>query len=1036
MNPSHQVSPKLPTSKRVCSACHQRKVKCDLYEKNSLSEKCSNCHNLGYDCVIYIRKKRVISKTSTNTSSIPTKLPSYVSTHDSAVMAQINEIKLDPEIFLNISHKQCSKFKGYIGPLRSSPLTFSILNEFYMNAFLNKRPEMDETDYQIMIVAGCFNLPNQDLCWKLIHTFFDKIHPIAAFMNKTRFMKEYKDLTKPPSILLLQSILFVGSTVYQDEKWTKSEKAQFKLVSKALFNRAKLLYSLNCDMYEPIPLIQSLLLLSWNTNGVNEKNSLYFIYLSIGTAQAFGMHRDLSNNPDMSDYEKKTYRVLWWYCFIRDCSVSVSLGRPVTIQTSECDVQPLTKEDLQDDIDPDNETSYPLEDIQIEYLLQSLKIAELAQIIVKHQSTINTMAMKGEPFLHLIKQDDYALSKWFHSLPDNLRYSTNDESSQSIYSALLTGFYYTLLIVLHKINIVRTSKISSTSMHLLNAGDVAKTVVINKGAGEKEEDYYPSWGITFQAAYMVYEIFHIQTEKNYIRDKMHHFVFFMYNAANVMTYHLSNKDKKIANLADMVTSNILKMFEDLLDFSINIESMYYVLKSLYQNKPYQSVLLRSLFEIPDSMTNIHDFQSLNLKKQNSSLSIKKTFKTQSQEAKKRKPTHSQVTNLSKKKHTTHENLVKQESNIPSNLEFEGHHVDILYDELELNLFELQDVNKFKPDSLFMSGEFAADEGQFDFHGDNDYNGKKNVDHFNDSTNYTKTASNQANTNNFSTEDNKCHLATVNHNQNDPNDQNDRDLQTDPSTPFLIMMNEINNNWKPSFEIPMFSASSRSTNRSAESNSTCSNESTSELHNQQGLTSTSGDLTGVGTKASPNYGFHSQLTQNQYKEDNGNGGYHHVNYLDDHHQRHNDDNTEHNQHHRHVYPGRLSPHHHQPQFSEHYYSQDSHQQPSHLHQYQQPSHISQQHIQQQHQHQQQQHHQHSPLIPPPQQYYQSMDLLPPPPLPDLRSNAAQRQQHYPDPNHPQASLPPQGFPNSSSSSLPPQQQQQSHQQSHYQDHHRQ
>ncbi|GME76381.1 unnamed protein product [Ambrosiozyma monospora] len=318
---SNKTGLKFPKMKKVCSACHQRKVKCDLFETPNTKDTCSACKQLGYDCVIYIRKKRVVSKATTNNSTIltggvdhtnakngssssdagrngqsangklttggniPTRIPSYIDTLNVSE-CQLDVIQLDPEFIIKEGQKQVLKFKRFYGHLNSSPLRTALMNKFHSQISGRPYSRLDELDYQTLMLANCFTLPSQEVCWKFINLFFE-FNNWNLIVNKKKFMQDYRDLTKPPSILLLQSVLLMGCKLYGNKLTDKQERKKNENTAKLLHKKATLLYNLGFDDFEPIPMVQSLIIFCLAGAQIDHKGPTYYSNLAVSRAYEY-----------------------------------------------------------------------------------------------------------------------------------------------------------------------------------------------------------------------------------------------------------------------------------------------------------------------------------------------------------------------------------------------------------------------------------------------------------------------------------------------------------------------------------------------------------------------------------------------------------------------------------------------------------------------------------------------------------------------------------------------------------------------------
>jgi len=79
--------------------------------------------------------------------------------------------------------------------------------------FITRVNELDNMEIEILHQRGAFLLPPRALCDELVEAYFKWVAPVVPVINRSRFMRQYRDPKNPPSLLLLQAILLAGSRV-------------------------------------------------------------------------------------------------------------------------------------------------------------------------------------------------------------------------------------------------------------------------------------------------------------------------------------------------------------------------------------------------------------------------------------------------------------------------------------------------------------------------------------------------------------------------------------------------------------------------------------------------------------------------------------------------------------------------------------------------------------------------------------------------------------------------------------------------------
>ncbi|KOS21482.1 Cutinase transcription factor 1 alpha [Escovopsis weberi] len=336
--------------------------------------------------------------------------------------------------------------------------------------------ELDDVEIDILHQRGAFLLPPRSLCDELIDAYFRWVHPIVPVINRTRFMRQYRDPSNPPSLLLLQAVLLAGTRVCNN---TQLMDANGSTTPAALtfYKRAKALYDANYED-DRVTIVQSLLLMGWYWEGPEDvtKNVFYWSRVATIVAQGSGIHRSVERSQ-LSKSDKRLWKRIWWTLFTRDRSVAVALGRPVHINLDDSDVEMLTEDDFIED-EPDRPSEYPPDPIHVQFFLQHVKLCEIMGLVLSQQYSV---ASKGRQRATIdLAHSDMALADWLQNCPKVVYW---EMPRHHFWSALLHSNYYTTLCLLHRAHMP-----SSNSSRF------------------PEEAPYPSRNIAFQAAAMITSI--------------------------------------------------------------------------------------------------------------------------------------------------------------------------------------------------------------------------------------------------------------------------------------------------------------------------------------------------------------------------------------------------------------------------------------------------------------------------------------------------------------------------------------------------
>jgi hypothetical protein len=171
--------------------------------------------------------------------------------------------------------------------------------------------EPDQIEIDILQQRGAFLLPPKALCDELVESFFQWVAPVVPVINKSRFMRRYRDPKNPPSVLLLQAIFLAGSRVCTNPRLMDANGSTTP-AAMTFYKRAKALFEANYED-DRITIVQSLLLMGWYWEGPEgksryrvlffendhrsniasdvTKNVFYWTRVAGIVAQGSGMHR-------------------------------------------------------------------------------------------------------------------------------------------------------------------------------------------------------------------------------------------------------------------------------------------------------------------------------------------------------------------------------------------------------------------------------------------------------------------------------------------------------------------------------------------------------------------------------------------------------------------------------------------------------------------------------------------------------------------------------------------------------------------------
>jgi len=503
---------------RACETCHARKVRCDAA---SLGVPCTNCVAFSIECRIPVPKRKRAGtsrakdeESETGDSQQPptptdprlTRPPqprptAGFNSPDGIPSTQMSEAQAAQQAANNGTMAQFMKPKFARAPIKEAGRVAYLGESSNLSLLVHDRhgttdvvhyplpenirgararlTEPDQMEIEILQQRGAFLLPPRALCDELVDAYFRWVHPIVPVINKTRFMKRYKDTKNPPSLLLLQAILLAGSRVCTNPQLMDATGSTTP-AAMTFYKRAKALYDANYED-DRITIVQALILMGWYWEGPEDvtKNVFYWTRVAIVVAQGAGMHRSVESSQ-LSRQDKRLWKRVWWSLFTRDRSVAVALGRPVSINTDDSDVEMITEDDfIEDEGDPNSD--YHPDPVHVQFFLQYVKLCEIMGLVLSQQYSVASKARRTNAID--LTHSDMALADWLQNCPREVYW---ERSRHHFWSALLHSNYYTTLCLLHRAHM--------------------------PPATAKPHDYenvdmsYPSRTIAFQAAGMITSI--------------------------------------------------------------------------------------------------------------------------------------------------------------------------------------------------------------------------------------------------------------------------------------------------------------------------------------------------------------------------------------------------------------------------------------------------------------------------------------------------------------------------------------------------
>lgn len=210
--------------------------------------------------------------------------------------------------------------------------------------FIKRLPgHITQRDLEYLADKDALTIPDKEFRDELLRTYVKIVYCFIPALELDNFLDPIingGNDSKPVSLLLFQAVMFASVVFVDSSLLTARGYPSRKVARKAFFNRVRLLYELDCEP-DRMALIQSLLLMTfWYDSPDDEKDTWYWMGITLSLAQVMGLHRD-PVAMNISQSEKRLRRRIWWSCFIRDRLLALGIRRPARIRTEDFNVPML-----------------------------------------------------------------------------------------------------------------------------------------------------------------------------------------------------------------------------------------------------------------------------------------------------------------------------------------------------------------------------------------------------------------------------------------------------------------------------------------------------------------------------------------------------------------------------------------------------------------------------------------------------------------------------------------------------------------------
>ncbi|PWN37349.1 uncharacterized protein FA14DRAFT_163261 [Meira miltonrushii] len=256
-----------------------------------------------------------------------------------------------------------------------------------------------------------------DVAEKLVNTYFEKLGFLFPVVTKSEFLH----MSSPPP-LMLYAICGIAAL---SREVPKEVLSVIKMTLHGMFKNVDILSNSNNNNVKSL-LIMSLHSDIHGTTAV-QAGSRYWnrVGAAVRMAQDLGLHRDASKRDDVDDdaFFLEQKRRIWGCCVTADRCVSISLGHPLAIDLTDCDVRlPSPYEILRY---PSDLPAVPGADRPFGFNTEMLKLSILFGRVMKTiYSPTGLMKTTDEEIIGLLNDID----RWKDNLPTALQFRGAKES--------------------------------------------------------------------------------------------------------------------------------------------------------------------------------------------------------------------------------------------------------------------------------------------------------------------------------------------------------------------------------------------------------------------------------------------------------------------------------------------------------------------------------------------------------------------------------------------------------------------------------
>ncbi|KAJ9650102.1 hypothetical protein H2198_010579 [Neophaeococcomyces mojaviensis] len=414
---------------------------------------------------------------------------------------------------------------------------------------------LSDTDWQYLFMTGALTIPNIELRDELLRSYARYVHPLLPMLDLRHFIAAVEGNGILVSLLLYQAVMFAAVQFVEVEILSSNGFSSCQTARRVLFQRAKLLYEMDCEE-DAVVIVQALqLLTSWFEVPTPLKDAPHWCSVATSIARGVGMNRAAAHGA-LDEQQRRLWRRTWWCCVMRDRLIACGWNRTMSIRNEDFDIPMLNIEDFDLEEFPSQILARCTDIMRPSYITHLAKICiALAKLCLKIADILNlqycirpptTLSSHGRrPTVRLVpKQNgsdiydvvrcDEQLHLWLEESTPVLRLYDEYEADRlessavvALHAAVLKGIYLCATNALHRPQISSlidmnnpslVAKLHKDSREKVNEATNSTTELFKSLLDHRMIRYLPSFSTTFASFAAVFYILQLKSSSPFIRQ--------------------------------------------------------------------------------------------------------------------------------------------------------------------------------------------------------------------------------------------------------------------------------------------------------------------------------------------------------------------------------------------------------------------------------------------------------------------------------------------------------------------------------------